>query len=237
MNQPATLTARQVYDNVPLGAVIRYFDGTPQPPARHRNKLAAWSSRNGTGRVTSKTPPDQFSGPSIKLHTGNFASHNVVVMQTYISLIVPGSLRFSLISPPQPGQFAVLQGEHGNAELLHLANNLDDAEAWLADNRYSNTRIQPADQPEPRAYTYLQDPAHGWLIVTRDDLAFAGFTAADFSICTYVSGDRLALEEDEDMTKFLKRLTERGIPFSLRERHTNGDAPVRSWASNTPAAS
>jgi hypothetical protein len=34
------------------------------------------------------------------------------------------------------------------------------------------------------------------------------------------------------MPKFLKRLDERGIPYRLREQHTNGDAHVRRWASN-----
>jgi hypothetical protein len=44
---------------------------------------------------------------------------------------------------------------------------------------------------------------------------------ADFSSCSYVRGDTLALEEDSDMPRFLKRLDERGIPYRLREQHTN----------------
>jgi hypothetical protein len=81
------------------------------------------------------------------------------------------------------------------------------------------------------------DPGHGWLIVSRGDLAEAGLSPADFSSCSYVRGDTLALEEDCDMPRFLKRLDERGIPHRLREQHTNGDAYVRHWASNLgPAA-
>jgi hypothetical protein len=57
-------------------------------------------------------------------------------------------------------------------------------------------------------------------------------TRADFSICSYVSGDALALEEDCDMPLFLKRLDEAGIAWRLREHHTNADAPVRCWESN-----
>jgi hypothetical protein len=39
------------------------------------------------------------------------------------------------------------------------------------------------------------------------------------------------------MPRFLKRLDERGIPYRLREQHSNGDAYVRHWASNPgPAA-
>ncbi len=29
-------SARQIYDTAPLGALIRFYDGTPEPPARHR---------------------------------------------------------------------------------------------------------------------------------------------------------------------------------------------------------
>jgi hypothetical protein len=43
-----------------------------------------------------------------------------------------------------------------------------------------------------------------------------------------VSGDNFALEEDCGMPMFLKRLDERGTPYRLHERHTNGDAHVRN---------
>jgi hypothetical protein len=95
----------------------------------------------------------------------------------------------------------------------------------------------PAEALEPRTFTYLQDPGHGWLIVSRSDLAGAGMSPADFSSCSYAHGDTLALEEDCDMPKFLKRLDELGISYRLREQHTNRDACVRHWACNTePAA-
>jgi hypothetical protein len=91
--------------------------------------------------------------------------------------------------------------------------------------------------PEPRTFIYLQDPGHGWLIVARSDLADTGMSPADFSVCSYVSADSLALEEDCDMPSFLKRLDERHIPHRLREQHTNGGAYVRRWASNSGAGS
>lgn len=36
-------TAREILDDVPLGAFIAYSDGSPQPPARFKNKLSAWA--------------------------------------------------------------------------------------------------------------------------------------------------------------------------------------------------
>ena len=92
-------------------------------------------------------------------------------------------------------------------------------------------RWSPARSPN------LHDPGHGWLIVSRGDLAGAGMSPADFSSCSFVCGDTLALEEDCDMQRFLKRLDEQGVPYRLREQHTNRDTHVRHWACYTgPAA-
>ena len=65
-------SARQIYDTAPLGALIRFYDGTPEPPARHRCKRAAWSNTNRTGRLVRKTPASDLSVPDFKLHVGNF---------------------------------------------------------------------------------------------------------------------------------------------------------------------
>ena len=40
------MSAQLIYDLIPLGAIIRFSDGTPRPPDRHRKKLAAWEHRN-----------------------------------------------------------------------------------------------------------------------------------------------------------------------------------------------
>jgi hypothetical protein len=61
---------------------------------------------------------------------------------------------------------------------------------------------------------------------------------ADFSGCSYGSGDSFALEEDCDMARFLQRLDldERRIPYRLVERHTDGDAHVRCRAASASPA-
>ena len=51
------MSAHIVYDTAPLGALIRYSDGAPRPPARFAKKLAAWERRNGLGRLVRKEPP------------------------------------------------------------------------------------------------------------------------------------------------------------------------------------
>ena len=116
--------------------------------------------------------------------------------------------------------------------LVHLADTEADAHAWLAAHPRDHLRLVPAEAIEPRTFTYLLDPGHGWLIVSRGDLAVTGMSPTDFSSCSYVRGDTLALEEDCDMPRFLKRLDERGIPYRLREQHTDTEAHIRRWASN-----
>ena len=60
------LSAQQLYDAGPLGALIRFSDGAAEPPQRHRRKHAAWRSSNGTGRLVRKVPP--AAGPARLLH-------------------------------------------------------------------------------------------------------------------------------------------------------------------------
>jgi hypothetical protein len=51
------MSAITILDTAPLGALIRYIDGSPKPPARFIKKLAAWGRSNGVGRLVKKEPP------------------------------------------------------------------------------------------------------------------------------------------------------------------------------------
>jgi hypothetical protein len=227
------LSAREIYDIAPLGSLIRFSDGAPEPPARHRRKRTAWLSNNGAARLVRKTPADHLSGPSFALHLGNFGSGDVTVVEAYRIITMASTLSYAILERPRSGQAVVLQDKSGIHSLIHLADTEDDAARRLDAHPHRNARIVPAGAAEPRLFTYLQDPGHGRLIVSGADLSAAGMTRAEFSICSYVSGDCLALEEDCDMPLFLKRLDERGIAWRLREHHTNADAPVRCWESNS----
>jgi len=234
---PTPLSAQQLYDAGPLGALVRFSDGVAEPPQRHRRKHAAWRSSNGTGRLVRKAPQKQGLPASFTLHVGDFGTADVTVVKAYRVFAVTSPLSFAILDKPRPGQVALLHDDLGMPTLVHLADTEADARAWLAAHPRDNVRLVPAEALERRTFTYLQDPGHGWLIVSRGDLAGAGMLPADFSSCSYVRGDTLALEEDCDMPRFLQRLDERGIAYRLREQHTNGNAYVRHWASNLgPAA-
>jgi hypothetical protein len=231
MSHPA-LSAQQLYDAGPLGALVRFSDGAAEPPQRHRRRHAAWRSSNGTGRLVRKAPQKQGLPASFTLHVGDFGTADVTVVKAYLAFAVTSSLSFAIVDKPRSSQVALLHDDLGMPTLVHLFDTEADARAWLAAHP-RNVRLVPAEALEPRTFTYLQDPGHGWLIVTRGDLAGAGMSPGEFSSCSYVRGDTLALEEDCDMPRFLKRLDERGIPYRLREQHTNRDAYVRHWACNT----
>jgi hypothetical protein len=226
------LSAQQLYDAGPLGALVRFSDGAAEPPQRHRRKHAAWRSSNGTGRLVRKAPQRNALPASFTLHVGDFGSDDVTVVKAYRVFAVSSPLSFAILDKPRTGQAALLHDDLGMPTLVHLADTEADARAWLAAHPRDNVRFVPAEALEPRTFTYLQDPGHGWLIVSRGDLAQAGMSPVDFSSCSYVRGDTIALEEDCDMPRFLKRLDERGIPYRLREQHTDAEAHVRCWASN-----
>ena len=75
------MSATTIIDTAPLGALIRYTDGCPKPPARFTKKLAAWERSNGMGRLVKKEPPRSYSTwtapASFTLHEGNFARYRV----------------------------------------------------------------------------------------------------------------------------------------------------------------
>lgn len=149
------MSAHHVYDNAPLGSLIRYSDGTPKPPARFTKKLAAWQNRNGVARLVRKEPqrdrPTLTSPARITLYEGDFGSGGVVLIKVLRTHSVDSDLHFEIIERPAIGAVRILQ-EHGDtAELLHLAANRDAAERWLAQHRYSDVRLEDVTEDEAGA--------------------------------------------------------------------------------------
>jgi hypothetical protein len=78
------MSATTIIDIAPLGALIRYTDGSPKPPTRFTKKLAAWERSNGVGRLVKKEPPRVYptwtAPASFTLHEGNFSSDGVILV-------------------------------------------------------------------------------------------------------------------------------------------------------------
>lgn len=56
----------------PIGSILQWSDGAPRPPERHRKKLSAWKTNNGSGRLIRKQ--DERAAGNITL-PANFTLH------------------------------------------------------------------------------------------------------------------------------------------------------------------
>jgi|SRR5215469_15715667 len=86
-------------------------------------------------------------------------------------------------------------------------------------------------------FVFYTDPGHGWLAVLRRDLAVLGFTALDFTSCSYVSGDgeRFYLEEDCDAPKFIEAYrAHHGCDPVIAERHLGSTQPHSNFIRRLP---
>ncbi|NGO55420.1 hypothetical protein [Allomesorhizobium camelthorni] len=146
------MSAHIVYDSAPLGSVIRYFDGTPKPPARFTRKVVDWQSRNGTGRLVKKEPPRSratYSSPAcFTLHEGDFGEGGIIVVSVRRTWSVESDLRFEIVERPAIGMVRVLQDLGDSRELLHLARDREAAERWLASYRYSRAYLEEVSADE-----------------------------------------------------------------------------------------
>lgn len=140
------MSAQLIYDLVPLGSIIRYSDGTPRPPERHRKKLSAWQSANGGGRLIRKTQArqtGQYSSPAqFTLHEGDYGSGGVIMLRIHKSFSVECRLNFAVISRPASGSVQVFDRAGDGAELVYLAASRQDADDWLQSHGYPTAVLE-----------------------------------------------------------------------------------------------
>jgi hypothetical protein len=75
-------------------------------------------------------------------------------------------------------------------------------------------------------YTFHTDPGHGWLEVSRSELAMLHIDDA-ISAYSYQAGDKVFLEEDCDASLFVDALECLGVKFSYNVVTSNTDSPIR----------
>ncbi|MHC2618196.1 hypothetical protein ACVIW2_000227 [Bradyrhizobium huanghuaihaiense] len=136
------MSAQLIYDLAPLGSLVRFSDGTPRPPERHRKKLAAWEHRNSGGRLIRKQPERRIGntviGASFTLHSGDYGGGGVVVLRVHRTFPVDSDLAFVVTERPKLGTVRVLDRPGEDAELVYLAGSRADAETWLQSHGYPN---------------------------------------------------------------------------------------------------
>ena len=98
------MSATTIFDTAPLGALIRYTDNSPKPPARFTKKLAAWERSNGVGRLVKKEPPRPYptwtAPASFTLHEGNFSSDGVILVTIMRTHSADSALTFEVAEEP-----------------------------------------------------------------------------------------------------------------------------------------
>lgn len=141
-------TARQVYETAPLGSLIAYANGEPRPPERFKRKLRAWENENGTGHLVERQAGFGSSPATFTLHLGDFGSEGVIIMVVRRLFSADSAKPFEIRETPKPGMVRVLTGHGEREELRFLANDMAQAERWMADNRYSGIRAEIVPDPD-----------------------------------------------------------------------------------------
>lgn len=143
--QPADLLA-----GAELGDLIRFSDGTPQPPARFTKKLAEWRNRNGTGRLSARAPDSRY--PSFTLHLGDFAAAGTVVLRSYRTFEPTSSATFTLEQRAPVGSLICCRRSAGGLEVYEVTSDPHRAREWLGRNPGGVIlRVEPDDSRSPLA--------------------------------------------------------------------------------------
>lgn len=141
------MSASLVFTLVPIGSVVSWSDGTPKPPERHKKKLAAWKTRNSSGRLIRKqasqtrgtyTAPDCFT-----IHEGDHDSNGTIVLRVYRTFDVGAcSLSFAVVERPAIGSVRIFDRAGEGAELVHVAADRPEAEEWLTRHRHPHAVLE-----------------------------------------------------------------------------------------------
>jgi len=144
------MTPTEIFEHAPIGAIIVWSDNTPRPPDRFKNKLSTWTMRNSRGRLIRKEPArtlgNYTSSPALTLHEADCRSGDVVVLTILRTFNVDCGLTFTVVEQPPPGSVRIFDRPGERAELIHLAANREEAEAWLRTRRYREAVLDEVPQ-------------------------------------------------------------------------------------------
>lgn len=140
------MSAHLIFVLAPLGSIVRYSDGTAQPPARHSKKLAAWQDRNNAGRLVRKQAERRAGNTmipaSFTLHVGDYGTRETIVLRVFRSYSIDSDLKFAVEQRPPAGSVLVLDRPGDEAELVYVATHRQDADAWLQRHGYPNAVLR-----------------------------------------------------------------------------------------------
>jgi hypothetical protein len=140
------MSAHTIFDNAPIGSIVAWSDGTPQPPARFRKKLAAWQSSNSRGRLIRKQGGRGAGNVSLSasftLHEADYGAGGVIAIRVHRTFSLESKLHFTVVERPAIGSVRVFDRAGDDAELVYLARNEADAKEWLTRHGYPNAMLE-----------------------------------------------------------------------------------------------
>lgn len=146
------MSARTILDNAPIGAIVAWSDGTPQPPARFNKKLAAWRTSNSSGRLIRKQGSRGVGNISLSacftLHEADFGGVGVIAIRVHRTFSLDSQLQFTIIEHPAIGSVRVFDHAGDGAALVYLATDEADAREWLTRHGYPRAVLEPVTADE-----------------------------------------------------------------------------------------
>jgi hypothetical protein len=146
------MSAHTIIDNAPIGSIVAWSDGTPQPPTRFRKKLAAWQTNNSRGRLIRKQGGRGIGNVSLSacftLHEADYGAGGVIAARVYRTFSLNSTLHFSIIERPANGSVRVFERAGDDAELIYLATNERDAKEWLTRHGYPHAVLEEVTADE-----------------------------------------------------------------------------------------
>jgi len=140
------MTAQRIFDLAPIGSIVAWSDGTPRPSDRHKKKLDTWRANNARGRLITKLAERRIGTVVIPagftLHETDLATGGVIVMKVFKTFSVASSLLFEVVGSPPIGSVLIFDRPGESRELVHLAADRREAEAWLSGHGYPHAVLE-----------------------------------------------------------------------------------------------
>jgi hypothetical protein len=146
------MSAHTIFDDAPIGSLIAWSDGTPQPPARFNKKLAAWRTSNSRGRLIRKQGARGVGNVSLPayftLHEADYGAGGVIAIRVHRTFSLDSRLAFTLVERPAIGSVRVFDRAGDDAELVYLGANEADAREWLTRHGYPHAVLEDVTADE-----------------------------------------------------------------------------------------
>lgn len=140
------MSAQSIFDLAPIGSIVAWSDGTQRPPERHTKKLDAWRANNARGRMIAKQEERRLGTVVVPagftLHETDLASGGIIVLKVLRTFSVASNLSFEVVEHPRTGFIRIFDRPGDGRELVHLAADRRDAEAWLSRHGYPHAVLE-----------------------------------------------------------------------------------------------